>query len=84
MEGLKIHKGSVLLVNREVQVIEWLDYLKDNLENLTDGLKNVTILILAGRHGNEDGTIGVVDDFIMFNHEGLVCSFKSDQKFPFR
>ena len=82
MEGLKIHKGSVLLMNREVQVREWIDYLKDNLEDLTDGLTNATILILAGRHGKKDGTIGVVEFFkdeagevknlLMRNHEGLV------------
>ena len=82
MEGLKIHKGSVLLMNREVQVREWIDYLKDNLEELTDGLTNATILILAGRHGKKDGTIGVVEFFkdeagevknlLMRNHEGLV------------
>ena len=94
MEGLKIYKGSVLLINREVQVIEWLDYLKDNLENLTDGLKNATILILAGRHGKEDGAIGAVEysetlkdeatgerkNILMYNHEGLVSSINTDPK----
>ena len=97
MEGLKIHKGSVLLVNRKVQVREWAGYLENNLEDLTYGLKNATILILAGRHGREDGAIGDVEysetlkdeatgerkNILMYNHEGLVgsMSINTDPKY---
>ena len=85
MEGLKIHKGSVLLVNRKVQVREWAGYLENNLEDLTYGLKNATILILAGRHGKENGTIGVVEwwkgeNLLMRNHKGLVRLVNTIQK----
>ena len=75
--NLQVSKGAVLLNKGEVQVLDWLEHLKNNWKELTAGLCNATILILAGRHGNEDGSIGPKDKYIMFNHEGLVCSLNS-------
>ena len=54
-----------------------MDYLKKNWKELTTGLHNATILILAGRHGDEDGSIGPTDKFLMYNHQGVVCSLCS-------
>ena len=77
MAELQVHKAAVLLNKGEVQVLDWLEYLKNNWKELTAGLRNATILILAGRHGGEDGSIGPTDKYIMFNHERLVCSLNS-------
>ena len=76
MAELQVQKAAVLLNKGEVQAIDWMDYLKKNWKELTTGLHNATILILAGRHGDEHGSIGPTDKFIMFNHQGLVCSLK--------
>ena len=77
MAELQVHKAAVLLNKGEVQVLDWLEHLKNNWKELTAGLCNATILILAGRHGNKDGSIGPTDKYIMFNHQGLVCSLNS-------
>ena len=74
MAELQVQKAAVLLNKGEVQAVDWMDYLKKNWEELTAGLHNATILILAGRHGDEDGSIGPTDKFIMYNHQGVVCS----------
>ena len=71
-QNLIVQKGAILLNNRQVQVREWLDYLKDNWANLTESLRDFTILILAGRHGMEDGIIGPSDDSLIPQHEKLV------------
>ena len=77
MAELQVHKAAVLLNKGEVQVLDWLEHLKNNWKELTAGLHNATILILAGRHGDEDGSIGPTDKYIMSNHYGLVCGFNS-------
>ena len=71
-QNLIVQKGAILLNNRQVQVREWLDYLKDNWANLTESLRDFTILILAGRHGKEDGVIGPSEDALIPQHERLV------------
>ena len=71
-QNLIVQKGAILLNNRQVQVREWLDYLKDNWASLTESLRDFTILILAGRHGNEDGTIGPAEGALIPQHEKLV------------
>ena len=76
--NLRVYKGAVLLNKEEVLVLDWMGYLRNNWKDLTVGLRNATILILAGRHGDEDGSIGPTDDFIMFNHQGMVCSLYSE------
>ena len=82
-----MHRGQVFLYDPKTQVKEWITYLKENVEDLTDGLRNATILILVG-HGKEDGSIGVADfideatgevkDLLMRYHEELVRSFKTN------
>ena len=72
--NLLVFKGAVLLNKGEVTARDWMLHLKNNWEELTAGLYKATILILAGRHGDEDGSIGVTDDFIMFNHQGVVSA----------
>ena len=67
-----VQKSAILLSNRQVQVREWLEYLIDNWASLTESLRDFTILILAGRHGMEDGLIGPSDDRIIPQHEKLV------------
>ena len=76
-QNLIVQKGAILLNNRQVQVREWLDYLKDNWANLTESLRDFTILILAGRHGMEDGMIGPCDDSLIPQHEKLVRFLKT-------
>ena len=88
LSDLKVHKKSLLLSDRQVQAREWLKLLKKDWEDLTFGLQNATILILAGRHGQEDGAIGDAEFFqdktsgekknvLVYNHENLVCSFNT-------
>ena len=88
LSDLKVHKKSLLLSDRQVQAREWLKLLKKDWEDLTFGLQNATILILAGRHGQEDGAIGDAEFFqdktsgekknrLVHNHENLVCSFNT-------
>ena len=88
LSDLKVHKKSLLLSDRRVQAREWLKLLKKDWEDLTFGLQNATILILAGRHGQEDGAIGDAEFFqdktsgekknvLVYNHENLVCSFNT-------
>ena len=48
---------AILLNKRKVQTREWRNYLKKNWETLTKDLNNTTVLVLAGRHGENDGTI---------------------------
>ena len=88
LSDLKVHKKSLLLSDRQVQAREWLKLLKKDWKDLTSGLHNATILILAGRHGQEDGAIGDAEFFqdktsgekknvLVYNHENLVCSFNT-------
>ena len=71
-QNLIAQKSAILLNNRKVQVQEWLNYLRDNWASLTKSLRDFTILILAGRHGMEDGMIGPCDDSLIPQHEKLV------------
>ena len=81
-QNLILQKSAILLNNRKVQVREWLDYLIDNWASLTESLRDSTILILAGRHGMEDGMIGPSDDSLIPQHEKLV-RFKKNSNFNY-
>ena len=65
-------KSAILLSDREVSVQEWLVYLENNWVSLTESLTNFTILILAGRHGKDDGMIGKREDVLMEQFGKLV------------
>ena len=70
--NLTVRKGAVLINRREVEVFQWLQYLRKNFDKLTADLNDATILILAGRHGEEDGSIGIRDVKVFENHEKMV------------
>ena len=62
-DNLKHLKAAVLLNRGPVQAIEWRHYLEDHWFELTEHLPDgATILFLTGRHGNEDGSIGLHED----------------------
>ena len=72
MKNLQCYKGAVLLNKHKVQTREWLEYLDENWVKLTDGLRETTILLLAGRHGLETGRIGPKDDRLIDWHQNMV------------
>ena len=65
--NLKVEKCAILLNRREVQAIQWRNYMEKNWEELTAHLQNATILFLTGRHGLEDGSIGPQDENVKSN-----------------
>ena len=66
-DNLKALKCAVLLNKTEVQAMQWRLYFEKNWKDLTAYLRNDTILILTGRHGSEDGSIGPQDEKVMEN-----------------
>ena len=80
--NLQICKGAVLLNKDMVSARDWKEYLIKNMQDLIDHLQDATIVILAGRHGQESGAIGGVESYVnedgeeknlvMYNHERLV------------
>ena len=75
--NLQCHKGAVLLNKQEVETIEWLHYVKDNWDRLTENLRGATILLLAGRHGLKSSRIGPKDDRVIVWHQKMVKLKKS-------
>ena len=73
--NLTAHKCAVLLNKRLVTEADWMDFIEDNWQDLTANLNNETFLILAGRHGNPDGSIGPEDDSVVKHHENMVQQF---------
>ena len=65
-------KCAVLLNKKEVSPHEWKEYIEEHWERLSKNLKNSTVLILAGRHGKQDGTIGPYEDRVLRWHEKVV------------
>ena len=61
-DKIVIDKLSVITFNDEVNEMDFRRYLKKNWESLTLGLKNSTILLLAGIHGKESGVLGEVEN----------------------
>ena len=77
-ENLQIQKSCILLNNGEVTAREWRAYIAKNWKELTHNLSNCYIVILAGRHGNEDGKIGPEDDSIRRHHEEQIQLLQSN------
>ena len=75
--NLQCHKGAVLLNKQKVETIEWLHYVKNNWDRLTENLRDATILLLAGRHGLESSRIGPKDDRVIVWHQKMVKLKKS-------
>ena len=65
-------KGAVLLNKEKVSAHEWEEYVEENWERLSQRLENATVLIMTGRHGEEDGTIGNRDPRIISWHQRVV------------
>ena len=57
-----IEKSAVITFDNEVDEMAFRRYLKINWEKLTLGLKNSTILFLAGVHGEDSGKLGPNED----------------------
>ena len=57
-----IEKSAVITFDNEVDEMAFRRYLKINWEKLTLGLKNSTILFLAGVHGEDSGELGDNED----------------------
>ena len=57
-----IEKSAVITFDNEVDEMAFRRYMKNNWENLTLGLKNSTILFLAGVHGEDSGELGDNED----------------------
>ena len=65
-------KNAILLNRREVAAREWRVFILHNWQKLTEHLENATILMMAGRHGKENGDIGPNEDIILWNHENQI------------
>ena len=61
-EQIVIEKSAVITFEDVVDEMAFRRYLKNNWENLTLGLKNSTILFLAGVHGDDSGKLGPNED----------------------
>ena len=53
-----IEKSAVITFENEVDEMAFRRYLKNHWEKLTLGLKDATILFLAGVHGSHSGELG--------------------------
>ena len=61
-EQIVIEKSAVITFEDVVDEMAFRRYVKNNWENLTLGLKNSTILFLAGVHGDDSGKLGPNED----------------------
>ena len=61
-DKIVIEKLAVITFDDVVNEMAFRRYLKKNWESLTLGLKESTILLLAGIHGKDSGGLGVVED----------------------
>ena len=57
-----IEKSAVITFEHVVDEMAFRRYLKNHWKNLTLGLKNSTILFLAGVHGDDSGELGPNED----------------------
>ena len=68
-DNFVVEKSAVLLNKRKIAAREWKNYIIDNWDQLTQHLQSgATILILAGRHGDESGSIGPSDKNLISTH----------------
>ena len=61
-EKIVIEKSAVITFDNVVDEMAFRRYLKDHWKNLTLGLKNSTILFLAGVHGSDSGELGPTEN----------------------
>ena len=76
-----IEKSAVITFDNEVDEMAFRRYLKNNWENLTLGLKNSTILFLAGVHGEDSGKLGPNEDIqTLKNQVKIIPNSKTNLK----
>ena len=61
-EKIVIEKSAVITFDNVVDEMAFRRYLKDHWKDLTLGLKNSTILFLAGVHGSDSGELGPTEN----------------------
>ena len=61
-EKIVIEKSAVITFDNVVDEMAFRRYLKDHWKDLTSGLKNSTILFLAGVHGSDSGELGPIEN----------------------
>ena len=61
-EKIVIEKSAVITFDNVVDEMAFRRYLKDHWKDLTSGLKNSTILFLAGVHGSDSGEFGPTEN----------------------
>ena len=61
-EQIVIEKSAVITFEDVVDEMAFRRYVINHWENLTLGLKNSTILFLAGVHGGDSGKLGPNED----------------------
>ena len=61
-EKIVIEKSAVITFDNVVDEMAFRRYLKDHWKDLTLGLKNSTILFLAGVHGSDSGELGPAEN----------------------
>ena len=61
-EKIVIEKSAVITFDNVVDEMAFRRYLKDHWKDLTSGLKNSTILFLAGVHGSDSGELGPTEN----------------------
>ena len=71
-DNFVVQKNAVLLNKRGIQAREWRNYIIENWDRLTENLKDAVILIITGRHGKSDGSIGHYDENVVQTHLGQV------------
>ena len=77
-----IEKSAVITFDNVVDEMAFRRYLKSHWENLTLGLKNSTILFLAGVHGSDSGELGPTENIqTLKNQVRILEIYKSNSKY---
>ena len=64
-ENFRNEKQAVITFAGELGAIHWRSYLQKIWTDVTRGLSNVKITVIAGVHGGDDGTIGPDEDNVV-------------------
>ena len=80
-EQIVIEKSAVITFEDVVDEMAFRRYLKNNWENLTLGLKNSTILFLAGVHGDDSGKLGPNEDIQTLKNQVIIIPNESQSRY---
>ena len=72
-----IEKSAVITFDNVVDEMAFRRYLKSHWENLTLGLKNSTILFLAGVHGSDSGGLGPTENIQTLKNQVRILKYLS-------